>query len=373
MKKTYWLLIIIVFIIAAAIGYWFWQKNPTPLPADQATSTVPLLPSDFLPGSGDDAAATNSGVSPMVLTDHAVSDYWIDAADMTLYTVTADGIVSNTPYGGGEEITYDGDGRPLISAQPSARGDLVLLTTGTRTAPTVALVNVITGKRTFLPTLTKAAGWHPNGKDIVYLRDGDSKNTAGLYIYNVAKGSSGLLSPINIQDVHLEPQHKNAITITEPTTLLANVSNWSFNLNEKTLTPIVPAQPGLLMSWHPNLTGEGLIFTPKTGLVLVSKQGKTTPLAIMALPEKCGFGVAGMLYCAVPNKTPKGLPDSYLQRSIYTTDSLVAITADGKTKSLWNSDIEGQPFDADNLRVSGKTIYFINRYDGYLYSLSLVN
>lgn len=298
-----------------------------------------------------------------------VAFYWLDPSDLSLFTISSAGAITEAPYQGTEEVVYEGDGKPFVSAVPSAKGDEVILITGSPSNPTLAVINVITRKRTFLPFTARSATWHPNGRDIVFLRDSDAKNPAGLYLFNLAKGTSSLLGALSLGDVKLFTQNQNSIALVEPPSLLAPSSAWSFDLTKKTLSLITTPQAGFMASWSSFAPFDALAYVPTVGVRAISAKGTAITLTSASLPDKCAFGkYEAAYYCAVMRTVPKGMPDSYLQKAAYSIDSLVAFSRSGESKLLWDSQAKGEPFDATNLKQIGDTLYFINRYDNRLYS-----
>jgi hypothetical protein len=231
-----------VALIAIFIALYFIGRKPAEV-VSQIDTTKPTL---YLPGDSTDgqlSSITNKeGVTVKQVLENPIVSYWIDESDLTLYSVNASGVVVSTPHNGSSEIVSTGDGRPLVSALPRPMGDMVILTTGDRIAPFISVLNVITGKRSFLPSTARFATWHPNGKDILYLRDGDARNKPGIYLLSTQKNTAVSLSSFKLADATLLPYSKNSVLLVEPPTREVAGNAWLFDLNKNTLTAF--GEPG---------------------------------------------------------------------------------------------------------------------------------
>lgn len=371
--RTRTILIIIIMLVLVGGGLYYWLTSKQSEKIDDAPSAVGYLPvTEDFPVSTSTAETPSDAerTSIRLVLDTAVAGYWLDESDRTLYALDDIGQILMLPYQGSQEIVYEGDGKTLLGVWPSLNGDMAIIATGSKAAPTFAVINVITRKRVFLPALTQSATWHPNGKDVVFLREEDAKNPAGVYVYTVSRGTSTLLARLTMAGVKLGPYSSSAISMIEEPSLQRPSRAWSFDLGRKTLRQLAPATAGLMASWSGSTEPlHMLAFAPAIGLAQIAN-GKITAFTdnIQTLPIKCAL-TSGLAYCAIPNAVPAKLPDSYLQKAVYTIDSFVTLTKEGVSSTLFNSQAEGQPVDAVSLQKIGDSLYFINRYDNKLYSL----
>lgn len=372
MKRSQKIILMSVAVAMLALGFITYRLLRTQPPAG-LTVIDTGAPALYLPGT-DNGPVTAGGDADerlglkQVLASNSAA-FWVDESDLTIYTVTSGGAVVATPHNGSSDVIYAGDGRQLVSAQANPAGDMVLLITGSQIEPFISVFNVVTQKRIFLPTTARSALWHPNGKDVLYLRDADSKNTAGIYLLSTARSSATQLMAVSLVGVSLQEYTKQAVLLVEPPTREAPVRSWVFDFAKNTLSSFEPATAGLMMRWA---HGYGLLFEPKNGLSLV-RQGSRTALGIKnTLPAKCAMGTTSLV-CAIPQDAIGKLPDSYLQREVYSVDALYEISLTGEQTRLWDGPSQGIYVDAYHLKKIGSTFYFINRYDNKLYSLGVDN
>ena len=98
----------------------------------------------------------------------------------------------------------------------------------------------------------------------------------------------------------------------------------------------------------------------------------TIRLPFITLPEKCTIGDTN-LYCAAPvNITDKILlPDDYLKKKFYSDDVIYEYALDKKSIRTIFRLSQDSAIDAINLKIIGDKLFFINRYDNYVYSIDL--
>lgn len=113
-------------------------------------------------------------------------------------------------------------------------------------------------------------------------------------------------------------------------------------------------------------------------LYLVDHNGENKKeLGLNTLVEKCVFSQDNRtLFCALPKKLSDNatLPDDYYKGLITTSDSFWKINLETDEKNLISEPEEmGRTYDATELFLSPKEdyLFFINRKDGFLYSLKI--
>jgi hypothetical protein len=122
-----------------------------------------------------------------------------------------------------------------------------------------------------------------------------------------------------------------------------------------------------MYSW--NITnGSGLKFTSKGGISLINKSGIYSLEGNITLPNKCLLS-SSRTYCGVPTRELTLLPDSYLQKSSYSVDSIYSFGTQGEAKLIWDGPALGAEVDITELKKVGDVFYFINRYNNRLYSI----
>jgi hypothetical protein len=370
--------IVIIIVLALVAGVlWFLtisrDKQPQQLVPAEVVNDVYFPDQETgTPGSGfnetesDQTPAT--GITLNKMSENAVSAFWVDLSDKTLYTANSAGIITATAFGGSPEMVYGGDGRPFISAEPSLRGDSVILTSGSRRLPSIAVVNVVTGNASFLPPTAISATWHPNGKDVLFLRTSDAKNPAGAYTFNTAKKSSLLLAELALSDVFLSQYDSSSVLLSERPSLETKSSSWTLNTKTGALSLLESNKSLLITTSHPSI---GYVTTyAKDGGLTLKRIGSTAGIKMpLTLPQKC-TSTKTLVYCGVPTGEVKGMPMSYLEKTSFSLDTLVSMGTNGETMSLWSPQGEEESVDIYKPLVVGDSLYFINRYDNRVYSLS---
>jgi hypothetical protein len=208
---------------------------------------------------------------------------------------------------------------------------------------------------------------------IAYIQNG------GLYLYNPKTSKADSIIKTNLLDVVLSWKQANKIYIeTKPSIMYAG-SGWMVDISKKTIQPITVNRQGLMTSWSPE-GGVGLRFTSSiTGkdnlLTLISETGtEKALLPITTLPQKC-FIEKTNAYCAKPinNFLAAKSPEDYLQQKTTGNDEIIKLDMSNETSISQQKVLAEQtfPLDAWGIQKNGNTLYFINRADGYLYSLNL--
>ncbi len=355
--KKFLIIIVIIALTAGAVWYFFFNRQTDGLNGSGTGGTT-QPPADF-------------GLK--ILGTKLVSDYWIEAAGEAIFYISPDGFISRLGPDGTEERLLDQPLNNLLSLQPSFNQEFILMELGSRLNPVFSILDIKNLSWTPLPEDTVAAAWSPNDLRLTYLKETGA--IASINILNAANDQTSEVFRLAQKDLGLEWLAPDKIYLTQRPAAGLISSLWSLNIKDRTLTPIVVDEPGLMILWAPD--GElGLKFTSvfrsgRLDLIDGSNKSLGAPVFSSALPQKCVFHDT-VLYCAVPQNIPASaiLPDDYLKRKFYSQDALLAW--DRNTDKIRVLD-DGQKslIDAEQLTKQGNKLFFINRYDRKLYSLEI--
>ncbi len=371
-------IVVLIFIAYLVIKSFGDSATPTP-PADNGDGGV--LP----PGqAGVEPSQPEEKLVLSRLSDDNVSvfDFWIDPETNEIYYITIDGIVRAAKTGPDLDISTN-----VVSAlnrvSLSPDGKQLLGAFGDPKSPNWGIFDVFDQVWRPLPATIINAAWE-NGDDlIVVVEDSGDFVLASTEVSAVISAGNGsfqyetLIQDFRLRDVVINISSKDSLLIAERPASFYAGRLWKLNLKTLELSLLFSPANGALVSWD---SSDELLFryTAPDKFAIYNEQLKSVyPVLFTTVPWKCD--AAGIVYCFVPQEFPPGLgstqlPDDYLQRRFFTIDNLYQISESvGDTELILRSGTGSNidPLDAKNLRVSGDTLYFINRYDDGLYRLIL--
>lgn len=412
-------IIIIAIIIVLGVGYFLATRNGgggdeaaapyesvgnLPPGTPGAGGSLPSVPPQA-PGapSGGTTAKQRFGVVAQV----PVTDYFVDSKNV-VSIIQPDGKIL-TITGSAQALlnsqAIDGD---LIRASFSPDGKKVLAVFGKTTAPQTSVFDIAAKRWDPLSIEVKEPVWAPTGTKIAFL-SANSAEFGVLATLDLAqsKPSAQPITRIYAQDIALSWPAAETIVLTERSSAYAQSSAWRVDVKSKTITTLVDALLGASSAWTPDVSW-GILFTGNRAyrggaMSLVDGVGDIKKqLEVVTFPEKCVFTQIDIpiiststatstpkqgskppapkterthtLFCGFPkNTTETNLlpqPDAYRERKVYTDDYFYKI--DVKTGAITDvSPPSEYVLDGVNLKVFGNNLFFVNRYDDYLYSLAL--
>ena len=158
---------------------------------------------------------------------------------------------------------------------------------------------------------------------------------------------------------------------------------YEFDLDKKTLEPVLGGVPGLLTRRHPNQSK--IVYSGNLGAELVFGLFDPTEaifhrLPIKTLADKCNFNYDGSyLYCGVPTELPPGsYPDDWYSGQISFTDNVWRINPNTyQSELIFSPSLANLPITLDLTSVflsrDGQQLYFINKHDSLLWVLNLTS
>ena len=399
----YFVLAILAVALLVFLGYFFRYKgggSETPgVMNNAASSSSSPLSFPALPlGTSPDSTLPSSTTAPVhqlspeekfgLVSPYPASDYFISPSG-TIAVIQPDGQVIKIEAGNASILSSTPIAN-LLSAAFSRDGKLVLASFGTSADLQASVFDVARKSWRPLPAGLRGATWAPDSASIAYF---------------TARGSRDVLETLDLGNTKAQPREMislaaydlvprwvlpNQIFLEGKPSSLMPSSLLRFDIKKRALSFLVRDKLGLETIWDKK--GErGLGFEGSQNqngglLSLLDAQGRASrQLSIATLPSKCVFGASTatssvaspsstILYCAVPRSTQEfarsPLPDAYEKRALFTEDGFRAINLQsGAQTILWNDP--GIILDATNIKIFGSRLYFINRLDQKLYSLSL--
>ena len=320
----------------------------------------------------------------LVANEAPILTYWLNSVENLIYYITNDGEIYKVRAPQVSERVSGTKIQELASADPSADGASLIVRFGGTTNQSFSIFTVATKKWVSLPAGTAGAAWDPaSSSQLAYLTTPGTNG--GIYLFKVPSEESVKLASLNSTGLDLVWSSPDEIYLTDKPARESTGSVWAFTLSTKTFRPIITDKAGLMTSW----SGDGslglqfsLPSVSQLSVVLINARGESIgALPFITLPGKCTFAglnnsPATKLYCGVPYdmQLPRlGLPDSYLQHQLYTTDDIYEVGLSGlnSPKKIFTGIYREAPLDIDQPLLVGTTLYFLNRYDQALYSVDL--
>ena len=367
-------LILVAAGLIAWLIYFLFRENPV------IQNLVNLFPSSEKSGSGLNNGQENIAKPKLQsLTENPIFDYWVSQKTGDIYYLNESGqVLKKTSEK--EELANSQTINKLNRIEPSSDGTYALAKFNYPQLPTFSVFNTVTGVWQALPANTLAAAWSPShstlrvsdpmgsGQEIIYADD------KALKILDILTGKTKEVLKITQKELELSWLSPSTVLL-ENQSLAGIPSNfWLLNLTTKNLVPFIQGESGLTIQWSKNrefgikLNNENR--APRTSLI--DKNGSTLiTFSFVTLPSKCLI-TEKKIYCAVPKNINEGilLPDDYYKKSVYFDDDFYLIDlGNGSVNELkTDSDLT---IDAEHLEISGGKLFFKNRLDDKLYSLTL--
>lgn len=267
----------------------------------------------------------------------------------------------------------------LRAASFSFDNKKILAIFGNRNEPQVSVFDLDSRSWTPLPLGIQSPAWSPKNYEIAYLEtESDRKALAVLDLGN-PKAKPRIILRLALEDTDLIWPALDRILLKDKPSASYPGSLWAYDSKKKTLTPLVADKPGLMV--QPNASGDRLLvfesaknFRGGTMSLLDGSGMLLRRFSLGTLPSKCAFDAqaSSSLICAVPRNPLKfnrsALPDAYLKKDLFTIDDVYRINlADGGLEALFNEGMFA--VDADGLLVSEDALFFMNRFDGFVYGI----
>lgn len=401
-KKIIIIIGVVLFVILA-VGLYFLLFAPTPNSTVNQTGQTGTLPPTNNQSAGGAGAGSTTGSATSTsqlaqnfgpISDEPILDYFVNPGNIVTAIEPNGEVISVTD--GNVSVLSSLQIQNIIGASFSYDGAKILVNFGSTQNPQTSIFDVAT--KAWLPM---SAGlfspvWSPVDYRIAY-----RTNPVGAKTFSMSdaetfatidaskpKSSPVTLITLHAQDLSVAWPYKNQIVISTKPSAYVPGYEWLFDLQKKTISPILTGVFGLETLWSGQTAGfpsqEGVAFSAGDSnlggtLSLVDTTGNDLQnLSFSTLPSKCSFAVGASstpyLYCGVPrdqNIFSLGhLPDDYDQMSLFTSDNFYQINLQSGSFESVLSD-PSQNFDASDVKFINNTLFFVNRYDQKLYGVQL--
>jgi len=428
MKRYLYIILGIIVAAIIAIIVLFLLKGSSAVVGLLPAGITGSLPSTGTQGSngtgGENGTTGNSSstggpaglASLNIVSDGPTVDYFVDAQGK-ITAIQPSGEVITISGGQSSTISSNQIGE-IISARFSYDGKKLLVNFGDSNNPQTAVFDVASSTWTALPQGMFSPQWSPSDYRIAFLNQYGAGVTAldTIDATNPKKLGAVKLLSLNAVDLSLQWISQNQFILADRPSVQTLGSLWLYNSQVKTLMPIEYEMLGAESTWNGVGTTTGLVFfenpnSQKQKFQLVDASGNDLhDLNFLTLPTKCLFNnvtstvaattttpvaaatttnlskatgtiVAAtstvvsttLLYCGVPSDSTQlssaQLPDDYNDGSLFTSDKIVKINATtGDISTVWNDAT--QNIDTFDLKFFNGALFFINRYNQKLYSLT---
>ncbi|MDP2704586.1 MAG: hypothetical protein Q8P01_05270 [bacterium] len=328
---------------------------------------------DSLPTEGEGASRRTGGVARV--SDRPVFYHWTNSDTGEVFYLTPDGAAYLAEAGGDIEIssqTLSG----LQSAEISPKGDKVLARFGTPEFPKWGIFDVVDGVWRPLQDGILDAIWGKDSGELIARVEQGSDMSLG--VLNLEKSGSPLASILrdfrlkNVSMFFLPSGKKGRLVFIEKPLPSSPSRMWGLNLDTLSFSLLSSLEKGVLIRQSPDRMIALKFASPDTFLILDKNFEEAVPSLLLTLPQKCGFAGPDV-YCFEPREdifTSEESYDDYLKQRVQTTDTLLTFgVEDPGFDVVFASGGGGIPaIDGLMPTASRGNIYFINRYDDYLYS-----
>jgi hypothetical protein len=358
------------------------------------TSTGSVANNTTPTSSASSTTATKTGV----LSVDPVIAYFVSVNDNVI-TVHPDGIVEAISNG---QSTYlsSSEIANVLSATFSYDGKKILVSFGDPIKPQWTVFDTGTKAWTSLPVSPVVVAWSPANYQIAYFATVNGVSALETIDLGSKNPKPVFVSAFPGEDFQLLWKSPSDVLLEDRPSALFSGSIFDVNIKTATISTVVVNKVGLETQW--NASGTMAVILAGTQLArggqlgIINNSGLLLhQLTFLTLPSKCVFPAAvgasstvttnanaapknafstfGLI-CAIPrnadslNNNP--LPDAYSEKMISTSDDFYAVSlSSGTITPLFVN--QSQNFDASDITLSNDALYFINRYDSKLYSLTL--
>lgn len=361
MKPIYKILIIVFIIVLIGAGIYFvWKLFTSP--------SVQQPPANNQRGIPLEEKLEEVLVR---ISDEPIFDFWIITDTKTIFYSTPEGKIFIAK-DGKDEIISNQTINALNVAVLSPKQQKILASFGDPRQPQWGIFDLIDKIWRPLPAELVNVTWGENVDTLVGFTR--SQNKVNLSLVDISKNPpqiNTIIPNFNFYDVRLVWQNPNRLLIVEKLAGEYNGTIWSLNIKTKEIRSVFGPEPGLTGVWFDDVQTT-LIFSVPNRFRIITPTS-TLPF-FQTLPEKCGINQK-TVYCFVPADIPNNIrfPDDYLMKKFYSVDGFYSLNLEnGQIRKLMTSGVEPLPA-MDGLRPQylDNSIYFINRFDGYLYQLKI--
>jgi len=394
MKPIYKYLIIAALLALFFLGIYLLWKNLTATPSVQepqanenVSSTLPVLSNTPQP-SGESSSSPSFGTMPgnasvgvnlAKISDVPAFAYWVLKDTGEVYYITPTGAVWSAKNGPDIDISDQTIGA-LDGVAVAPGGKKILASFGDPNAPQWGVFDVIDKAWRPLPQDVMNAAWGADDTQLVAtVKNGPSASLAFVDLQKTPPAYKTIVSDFNLQDVWFKFEAPQNLYVIERPTYAYPTRVWLLNTKTLEFDLVLQAEKGLWLGWDRS-GSSAFLFSPNSNYLFFmdNNLGNRESMPLVTFPGKCD-SAADTTYCFVPNnlswEQPLSftLPDDYLEKKLYTVDDLYTFTSSTKEIGLvFGAPLSGlQKVDAIDPEIAENSLYFLNRYDGFVYSVNL--
>jgi len=282
------------------------------------------------------------------ISEERVLDYWINEIDRSLFYISETGVIYKLlPNSLEAEEIYDFKTRDLSLVKENS--------TGTRAALRVDNQWLVFGsenyERFFLPEDIASLDWSSDDS-LVFYKKKRVGNSGGVFSFSLVTGKVSKISDFTSLDSDIFwVEDERLVFTSKPSSATTGLIQELLLDSGEVLTSVLEKND--IYSYPLFYRGGELFYLD----IL---------LPFKTIPDKCRV-LDDFIFCGVGTNGVSDI-DSYLTKEIYSSDQVVRY-------SLVSEELETTPLDIDvdtnHLKISGRSLYFINRLDGLLYELFL--
>jgi len=382
-KKT--IIIITVILIASTIGGWIYFLNKgkeKPIASNSPTISLSIAPSPTIT-EGTKAEdefkklSNNLSLSPIISSENIL---FFDKQE-GLFKNVVNVLNTNQETKLSETIFTN-----ILKIDWSNNQDKVLLTFEDNGKIRYSLFDLTQDLTYLLPSYITAIDFSFDDKNFVIYHQEENNNYLATLSLDGTKETK--LLEINFSNIEIFSLDKdNLIFYQKPAPLMPIEGVFTYNLKTKNLTtlPIYLYDTTKIYGLEamPSKNGDYLLFSATDYqnknlelYVFEIAENKFFKMPFASFVDKCTFtNDSKNIYCAYSNSFSNNdfsYPFDYYLGLISSQDSFAKVNLETGEFTIFT---ENTPFDANNLQVSENEdfLVFINKYDGLIYKLKLVN
>lgn len=222
-----------------------------------------------------------------------------------------------------------------------------------------------------LPQGITSAVWSPDGALLAYTRPGEDR--LELAITDVSGKNPRAVFQTPLMDASIAWITADIVIFSTAPSSAADGYFFAWSGRDSSFTKIFGPERGLTGLWSPDGTTALISSGRDLALTLYDRaKRESAALSLATLAEKCVWADTATIFCAIPQDVPPGtvLPDAYLRGEFNPSDRIVMI--DARTRAVSPVFDEGE-FDMASILATKdkKRLFFVNRRDGTLWTLSI--
>ncbi len=383
--KPYVKLIIVVsaIIIVGLLIYFIWTSTTTK-PTPVSPTSAPYFPlagltSTSTSGGGIPSVGATTTIGALIrVSDKPVSFFWTDPGTGEVFYLDQGGIVWQAESGEkNPQITQQGVSAVNFIKQ-SPDGKSILAAFGDPRLPSWGIYDAIDQVWRPLPANILNATWGADSDTLVATeQNGSNVNLVTLDLTKTPPKPRVLVNDLRLLDTSFDFVPPSTLLIKEKGNANYGGRIWSFNIKTSAINLLMGPLNGLITE----LTNDGstlITYSSASGFQVLKSQTlqNVAPIPFITLPSKCSLNSGSIVYCFVPtnsNFKSASLPDDYLERKVYSNDVLYGVDTVSGVSTLLPLAANSGPLDAGKPAIAGGNLYFINRFDNYLYALNIGN